>query len=368
VEEAERAGRSPQLFDLLDVLRAESGLRAVPAAEWLDVGSPDRQAASHRALLQKRSFNELHIDPVMGTITKRSHNVAKFIDEINYLRLLPPELQVLFPRIVQCSTSWSEPFVTLEYYGYPTLSEMWVYENLDPAIWRSIFLHLHAVCRDGFGAHKRPLPASAVKRMLWDKTVERIDAVDATSPLYPFLRGAQSVWINDVALPSWQQQQQRLQAAVDDIASRAHGTVIHGDMCFSNILYDVRARILKMLDPRGSFGDAGIYGDPRYDLAKLYHSVVGGYDLMVNDLFDVHLEGDVARLSLRWRPTHNDIADEFRAVFMTDAQLHRDVVIMTALLFASMIPLHADAPKRQTAMMVRALQLLDEGLRMQVVA
>ena len=33
-----------------------------------------------------------------------------------------------------------------------------------------------------------------------------------------------------------------------------------------------------MIDPRGYFGTTKIYGDPDYDWAKLYYSVVGNYD------------------------------------------------------------------------------------------
>ncbi|MCB1056632.1 MAG: hypothetical protein KDD11_14115, partial [Acidobacteria bacterium] len=47
-------------------------IRAVRAGKWLDCGNPDRQASSHRSLLQARAFNEIDIDPVLGTLVKRS--------------------------------------------------------------------------------------------------------------------------------------------------------------------------------------------------------------------------------------------------------------------------------------------------------
>jgi NDP-sugar pyrophosphorylase family protein len=365
VLEAESAGRSPQLLALLEQLSSQSGLRAVVAEEWSDVGNPDRQAASHRALLQQRAFNELAIDPVFGTITKRSHNVSKFIDEINYVRLLPDDLGVLFPRIVAHSTSWNAPFVTMEYYGYPTLSEMWVYENIDPAIWRGVFHHLHSVITEGFGKHQRPIEAEAVREMLLGKTAKRLTAITTLSPLYVFAHGEKNVWVNDVSVPSLRQQWPRLERAIDELAARATGTIIHGDLCFSNILYDLRSRVIKLLDPRGSFGDTGIYGDPRYDLAKLHHSVIGGYDLLVNDLFDVSVEADVLHLSLRQRHNHRAIAEQFESVFfgVDKGPLRTDITLISGLLFASMIPLHADMPRRQLAMMARALQLLEQGLQ-----
>ena len=52
---------------------------------------------------------------------------------------------------------------------------------------------------------------------------------------------------------------------------------IHGDCTFSNTL--LRSDGTPMLiDPRGYFGNTELYGDPAYDWAKLYYSVVGNYD------------------------------------------------------------------------------------------
>ncbi|MDR1533179.1 MAG: NTP transferase domain-containing protein [Clostridiales bacterium] len=52
---------------------------------------------------------------------------------------------------------------------------------------------------------------------------------------------------------------------------------IHGDCTFSNML--LRGGLEPVLiDPRGYFGFTENYGDPVYDWAKLYYSVVGSYD------------------------------------------------------------------------------------------
>jgi thiamine kinase-like enzyme len=53
---------------------------------------------------------------------------------------------------------------------------------------------------------------------------------------------------------------------------------IHGDPTFSNMLYSKSRAEIVLLDPRGYFGKTKICGDPDYDWAKLYYSVVGNYD------------------------------------------------------------------------------------------
>lgn len=63
-------------------------------------------------------------------------------------------------------------------------------------------------------------------------------------------------------------------------------TIIHGDCTFSNTLVDDKNQIW-MIDPRGTFGGNKIYGDPRYDWAKLYYSAVGNYDKINSQQFKV---------------------------------------------------------------------------------
>ena len=66
--------------------------------------------------------------------------------------------------------------------------------------------------------------------------------------------------------------------------------IIHGDLCFANIMVDTNLSFIKVIDPRGKFGTYDIYGDFRYELAKLFHSVDGKYDFIIKDLFDVNFD------------------------------------------------------------------------------
>ena len=154
-----------------------------------------------------------------------------------------------------------------------------------------------------------------------------------------------------------------LEREVARLETTATGAAIHGDLGLSNILYDLRARICKLVDPRGSFGVRGVYGDPRYDVAKLYHSVHGLYDFLVADLFRVDARGGKVNLDVRSRPQHAEIRARFERVFFERAGWdRRDVLLITGLLFASMPALHYDRPDRQVAMAARALELVGDAL------
>lgn len=52
---------------------------------------------------------------------------------------------------------------------------------------------------------------------------------------------------------------------------------IHGDAQLTNTMMDKKGRIF-FIDPRGYFGNSEVYGDPRYDWAKIYYSLKGNFD------------------------------------------------------------------------------------------
>ncbi len=383
-ERAAAEHRRTEMADILKNIAADGPIRAVAAGNWLDCGNPDRRDESHRTLLQKREFNELSIDSLFGVVTKRSRHVEKFLDEINYLRLLPSELSVLFPRVVDYSTDYRDPWLAMEYYGYPTLAEVFVFENVDPAIWDHVFVHLRDIVERGFMQRPYPLSVGALRDMYLVKTRMRLDGLRGPPELLRLARHDGPLVVNGREVQNIPALWERIEAEVDRLGENIHGCIVHGDLCLSNILYDLRSRVCKLLDPRGSFGAAGIYGDPRYDVAKLYHSTYGLYDFITNDLFHVASSGNEIRLDIRSRPQHREIRERFEKVFFgkrghsaflgndrgpasAGAQKvecplfqRREILLLTGLLFASMPALHYDAPARQIAMYARALQLFDE--------
>ena len=361
VTAAEAIGKRAELAAILERVHVETPIRALRAGSWVDCGNADMQASSHQMLLQSRAFNELTIDRVLGTITKRSRDREKFINEINYLRLLPPDLGVLFPRVIGYSLDWEEPWVEMEYYGYPSLSEVFLFENVDPSIWERVFAHLASIISNGFARHRRPLPAGSVTEMYVGKTRRRLASMQCTPELRALLDEQGPISVNGVELASLASLWPRIEQAVSGLEASARGAIIHGDLCLSNILYDLRSRICKLIDPRGSFGAVGVYGDPRYDVAKLWHSVHGLYDFITNDLFHVTVRGSSIALDIRATAAHREIESRFARIFFDgNERARRDVQLITALLFASMPALHYDKPQRQLAMYARALQLFDE--------
>ncbi len=57
-----------------------------------------------------------------------------------------------------------------------------------------------------------------------------------------------------------------------------------------------------MFDPRGYFGKKELYGDPDYDFAKVYYSVVGSYDIFNRRRFMLDMAPTMQLSTFRARP------------------------------------------------------------------
>jgi dTDP-glucose pyrophosphorylase len=352
--------RSLQLRHALQPYIDDGALRAHPAGEWFDCGNLDFLTSSRRRLLQSRSFNAVQIDDLHGTITKRSQHTAKFLNEINYYRLVPGDLATFFPRLVDFSLDPKNLFLTLEYYGYPTLSEIWTFEELGGGYWTAVFKSLQQIlaCFHRYAAELSP---TATFNFYWQKTVDRLDAFAAQHRDFAALTRTGKIELNGRPLNGWPKIRRELESRVRRIAARPQGRIIHGDLCFPNILYDPLSRLFKFIDPRGSFGESGIYGDGRYDIAKLLHSLDGGYDFLIHDMFALERDGLSVRLQQFFPSTRPTVLETFSRVFGAETNL-RDIRILEGLLFLSMCPLHQDQPRRQVAMLLTGLRILNEVL------
>jgi hypothetical protein len=360
---------APRRQDLLSVVEEAASLSPLQLreVEWIDCGHETNYYRSRAALINSRSFNRLRVDSRRGTIIKSSSDKEKLAREVSYLETLPPGLRILFPRLV--SVSGSEGRVDsyeMEYYGYPNLAEYLIYWNLSKESWWRCFDGLHTTL-SLFREHPASIGPASYRDFHWNKTIARIDSYLSSIP-DTSLRETLSktgLSIGGRAIPPLPQ----LLASAEEVITRAYreqefGTV-HGDYCFNNILFDVASGIVRLIDPRGSFGPSltGTFGDWRYDLAKLSHSSIGHYDYMVNGLFEVVREAPASfRLDLGLRPNAPWLQEMTRWLVSEQGADPREISVMTALLFLSMCPLHADDSQRQLAFFLRGLELLTQAL------
>lgn len=348
-----------ELSQLLTCYGRRRPIFARPAQEWYDFGHIDNLVQARRRLLQPRFFNTLTVNPILNTITKVSENSDKLQNELDWYLGIPDELTVLTPRIVSYERKNGRLQIVQEYYGYPSLAELYVYGDLHPDTWNSILRHVMRVHQE-FRRHPGVLEHAAITTMYARKTWDRLELLQGQDVAWRALLNRPTIRCNGQTLQNVPMLRREIDARIERLVKTASVTVIHGDFCFSNTLFDVNHQIIRLIDPRGSFGVKGIYGDSRYDVAKLRHSVAGLYDYIVADLF--HLEEDVdGFLATVYAGEMTAlVADAFDCMLQEAGYDLDEIKFIEALLFLSMLPLHHDSPRRQRMMFLTGLSRLNE--------
>lgn len=339
----------------------------ISVSEWHDFGHLDTYYESRKRLSAVcRHFNSIEVDDIRGTITKRSRNAEKFIGEIQWYLKLPKLLQYIAPRVFDYNLSETDPSVNLEFYGYPVLNDLYLYGQLDLGAWARIFSSIDRVLCD-MAQFKPPSenPQSihrAMRTVYESKTLQRIDAFIGLEE-FSWARAKEPEVNGEIvrSLPEIATQLPKLLSKAG-IYEDDQLCIIHGDFCFSNILYDRRNGIIRTIDPRGSFGEFDIYGDPRYDISKLSHSIEGDYDLLLNGFFDL----DTKRKGIHYKPHLTNLQLEIKELYQQrmlkqwGEKQYQDVRLLMGLLFISMVPLHSDRPRSQQAFLANGMVILTE--------
>lgn len=123
--------------------------------------------------------------------------------------------------------------------------------------------------------------------MYLDKTLSRLDKIKS---LVPFA-DREFIKINGAYYKNPLFSVPLIRETVEEILPDKF-CLIHGDPTFSNTLFDRVENKVYFIDPRGSFGNTFFYGDPDYDWAKVYYSLVGNYDQFNRKRFDLTIDAE----------------------------------------------------------------------------
>jgi hypothetical protein len=325
------------------------------AGAWLDFGHLNTYYDSRRALTTQRAFNTLSI--ARNVVRKTSVQADKMNAEASWFEALPGDLRPYVPTYIGREGSGAATSgYQLAYEYLCPLSDLYVFGALPQISWSRIL----GACGDvltRFRAHKpEAAPQSLFECLYGGKTRERFAQFAAGAGIDP----AQGWRINGRPMPPVEALIAEMTARIgppgaDEIA------LMHGDFCLSNILFDFRRGEIKLLDPRGCVraGRPSLYGDTRYDRAKLYHSVAGGYDLIVAGCYVLSRDGDYdLTLSVADTAEQGAIEAIYRDRICDGDPAQVDNAAAGAVLqFLSMPALHGEDPARQWAFLANAYRL-----------
>ncbi len=338
----------------LDRYARRRPLQPLSSSRWLDFGHLHTYYISRGMVTTERAFNALHVAD--RSVVKRSSKTDRMEAESGWYENVPPALRIFLPQYLGARGDGTAKEYGLEFLYMSSLADLFVFGLLTESTWLRVF----ASTRDFLTmAARHPASddiADEVMSMYLPKTLARLEDFGRENGI-----DIRQGWtINGVRTPG-------LIAIAEESAGwisapePEHLTVIHGDPCFSNVLYDFRSQSIRVIDPRGQGADGKptIYGDRRYDLAKQHHSAIGLYDYIVAGHVQVEQPGS-DRLTIAFPRTVGVTAVQSafeRVILPPDHADRRSVEAISLHLFLSMLPLHNDSAARQTALMANALRL-----------
>jgi hypothetical protein len=350
---------SDPFFIAIELYSTENNFVLEYVKEWNDFGNIDNYYKSKINFQNLRHFNSLSYDQKKGRVTKISENKLSFRNQVRWYSQVPHDLQPYLPRIFDRNDG-KEPYITMELLPIPSLSELYVQDNLSIGDWNVIGNSIVEILQlfESYTSENNVIPHLCYE-MYINKTIYRIKQYIEQN------RGAENLFVVHrntklnlgYVLRTISDYSERNQLLKNTLIQP-----IHGDLCFSNILYDKRNRGIKLIDPRGDFGFPGIFGDKRYDLAKLLHSFDGGYDLIVTENFNLLKFKNQIECDINFSETQENIKELYNTLLFRDNSLFKQCRSIQALLFLSMLPLHKDNPNRQLAFLSNGLKLYFDSL------
>lgn len=351
-------------YDAIEKYSIDNEVCLVNTDSWVDLGNEDNFNFAKKN--SSRYFNTINVNQSKGMLKKTSQNKVKFQHEIEWYLQLPITLKYLTPRIFDYSVENNNQYILMEYYSYDTLHEIYLYGNHSINKWSKIFdvllNNLNEMKKYKYFIDSKDIKDS-LEIMYYQKTIKRISQLTNNPDLKIFFEN-EEININGKIYKNLSYYTSILKRVIERVKlyDLEYFTIIHGDFFFANILYDMRSNFIRLVDPRGDFGGSGIYGDYRYDLAKLAHSVDGKYDLIIEDKFDVTINDNFIKLEVFSTSNQDRIKGVFYEKLSIEGVDIQQIKLIQSLLFLSMPPLHIESPRRQIAMIAIGIQLFDEVL------
>ena len=305
-----------------------------------------------------RFFNSLRGDEY--TVVKSSNNVDKLRMEYKYFTLLPPEMKQWYGTVFDYKEEGSSASYSMERYHMTDLALRYVHGAIDEDEFRDLMeIVFHFIkIRKRIEVSDEEYEAEAA-RLYIDKVDERIETLKTLTG-YEEIRSYIELGTKYKDIDEIVKRYKLLYGKITKGRKFVKIKVVgHGDLCFSNILYNNSARLLKLIDPKGATDEEGMYMNPFYDIAKLSHSICGAYDYFNSEQYEISIGTDM-KLSLKIDADNDRYIKIFKEYLDKNDLDYRLIRLYEASLFLSMLPLHIDRPKKVLGFILNAVRIMDE--------
>ena len=319
-------------------------------------------------LVGLRFFNKLKIEK--NKISKTVEYSHKGIEEANWFLNTKKYLPHISPVIIDISKD--KKTYTYEYLPMVSLSEIYTYGQIDIDCWNLIFDAISSILKDmhlcaldlikqnNLSIKENDLNNSD-NQLFINKTIDRLKLFAKSKNLtYPFQVSLNSKdKINIVNIIEF------LTVNLKKINNKK--IYMHGDFCLSNILYDSRMNVVKLVDPRGHKTKDNYFEmikSHKYDLTKLSHSLLGFYDLINVGEIEAEtfiIKNNIVNIKCNYVVDlyHRMIYEKaFEYEFLEGIKL-KDYLSTSISLFLSMLPLHSDNEIKQITLLGNAIRIYE---------
>jgi len=294
------------------------------------------------------------------TVVKKSTDKKKIKMEYTFYHLIPEEMQSWFvlPYNYAEGEDWAS--YTMERYYMADMAIRWTH-NAITAAKISVFLDkAMAFINQRNKKTVDEVQSAQIRSALYlDKIQDRI-AMLKDCKEFPMIEGYIKQGTAYAGIDEVFDRYKHLYAKAQNKTKHLDYLCIgHGDLCFSNILYDDDTQIMRLIDPKGALTEADLWTDPYYDIAKLSHSVCGLYDYINSGQYSIELNQ-----SMQFELCINFDNAEYKKLFYSNLERNGFNCGLTRLyeasLFLSMLPLHIDNLHKAYAFLLTALQIMEE--------
>lgn len=326
------------------------GLKEITVDGWLDFGHVNTYYRSKAKFTTQRAFNELKITPAW--VEKSSVNSIKIKAEAAWFDNIPFALRGYTPQLVGVIDDGARFSYRLEYLHHTALNELFVFSELPAVAYNTIFdscIDFLKACRE----NNLSSDVVSIKNLFHKKTELRLEEY-----CRQWQFSIEDKWEFDGELISLADiMSLSVECLPEDLSCTG---IMHGDFCFSNILYDFRSDKIKTIDPRGidMDGNISLKGSVYYDIAKLAHSVIGLYDFIIAGYYKINISNNKIEFNLHESQRTKEIQHIFIKKIESCFRIsEKSLLAMQIQLFLSMLPLHHDDELRQKALFSNAFRL-----------
>jgi hypothetical protein len=310
---------------------------------------------------QIRHFNQLKAGD--NYFIKSSANKEKIRAEYLFLSNIPHAVKPYYPHVGEIKEENSQSSYEIEKIYYFDVSKLFVGNIFsDPAV---IHKFLSALSRYLNLCPKKTTSRAEyqnkLREIFIDKTINRIKEftdipILGKLDLICSVNGYESaVSLGNLIIEAMRNVIEKIQDT-DLVFS-------HGDLCFSNILYNKSLNNIKLVDPKGVLNSIDeSYIPMYYDLAKLSHSFLGLYDLILYDYVET-VFSEEAKIILKYyydQKVIETMSQQFNEFLHTLGYTYSYIRLFESSLFISMIPLHKDSNQRMIVQLLQAMNSYDE--------